>query len=78
MKTQGSYRINPYAYAYELVPAVEVRVNEVGVRSLKVGKDPKGLPADPNAVVMSFRPDIAASRSRRCRRGLITSIPMPK
>ncbi len=44
--TQGSYRINPYAYAYELVPAVEVRVDQVGVRSLMVGKDPSNLPAD--------------------------------
>ena len=46
VKTQGSYRINPYAYAWELVPAVEVKVDQVGVRSLKSGKDPRGLPAD--------------------------------
>jgi regulator of protease activity HflC (stomatin/prohibitin superfamily) len=45
--TQGSYRINPYAYASELVPAVEVRVDQVGVRSMKVGKDPRDLPVDP-------------------------------
>jgi hypothetical protein len=45
--TQGSYRINPYAYATELVPAVEIRVDQVGVRSLKVGKDPSDLPLDP-------------------------------
>jgi hypothetical protein len=44
--TQGSYRINPYAYAYELVPAIEIRVDQVGVRSLMVGKDPSDLPAD--------------------------------
>jgi hypothetical protein len=45
--TQGSYRINPYAYAYEVVPAVEIRVDQVGVRVLKVGKDPRSLPVDP-------------------------------
>ena len=47
MLTQGSYRINPYAYASELVPAVEIRVDQVGVQSLKVGKDPSDLPVDP-------------------------------
>ncbi|HEY1785067.1 MAG TPA: SPFH domain-containing protein [Pirellulales bacterium] len=45
--TQGSYRINPYAYATELVSAVEIRVDQVGVRSMKVGKDPSDLPVDP-------------------------------
>ncbi len=44
--TPGSYRINPYAYSYETVPAIEIRVDQVGVRSLMVGKDPAGLPAD--------------------------------
>jgi len=44
--TQGSYRINPYAYAAELVPAVEIAVDQVGVRTLKVGKDPSELPVD--------------------------------
>jgi hypothetical protein len=44
--TQGSHRINPYAYSYELVPAVEIRVDQVGVRSLMVGKDPATLPPD--------------------------------
>ncbi len=48
VKTQGSYRINPYAYAWELVPAVDIRVDQVGVRSMKAGKDPKTLPADPD------------------------------
>jgi SPFH domain/Band 7 family protein len=41
--TQGSYRINPYAYAWELVPAVEIRVDQVGVQTLMVGKDPSTL-----------------------------------
>jgi hypothetical protein len=44
--TPGSYRINPHAYAHELVPAIEIRVDQVGVRSLMVGKDPKDLPPD--------------------------------
>jgi len=43
----GSYRLNPYAYSWEQVPAVEVKADEVGVRTLKVGKDPRGLAPDP-------------------------------
>ncbi len=41
--TQGSYRINPYAYAWELAPAVEILVDQIGVRTVKVGKDPATL-----------------------------------
>jgi SPFH domain / Band 7 family len=47
VKGPGSYRLNPYAYSWLQVPAVDVRVNQVGVRTRKVGKDPKDLPADP-------------------------------
>jgi regulator of protease activity HflC (stomatin/prohibitin superfamily) len=43
----GSYRLNPYAYSWDQVPAVEIKADEVGVRTLKVGKDPRQLPADP-------------------------------
>jgi regulator of protease activity HflC (stomatin/prohibitin superfamily) len=43
----GSYRLNHYAYQWESVPAVEIRVDQVGVRTLKVGKDPAELPVDP-------------------------------
>jgi regulator of protease activity HflC (stomatin/prohibitin superfamily) len=42
----GSYRLNPYAYSWESVKAIEVKADEVGVRTLKVGKDPRGLSAD--------------------------------
>jgi SPFH domain / Band 7 family len=42
----GSYRLNPYAYKWSIVPAVEVKVDQVGVRNLKVGKDPRQMPAD--------------------------------
>jgi hypothetical protein len=45
--TQGSYRLNSYAYSWETVPAVEVRVDQVGARTLKVGKDPRQLEPDP-------------------------------
>ena len=41
--TQGFYRLNPYAYSWQRVPAVEVRVDQVGVRTLKVGKDPRTI-----------------------------------
>ncbi|HEY1602562.1 MAG TPA: SPFH domain-containing protein [Pirellulales bacterium] len=39
----GAYRLNPHAYQVEEVAAVEVRVEQVGVRTLKIGKDPQGL-----------------------------------
>jgi regulator of protease activity HflC (stomatin/prohibitin superfamily) len=44
--TQGSYRLNDYAYSWESVPAIEVRVDQVGVRTLKIGKDPRTLKPD--------------------------------
>jgi regulator of protease activity HflC (stomatin/prohibitin superfamily) len=44
--TQGFYRLNPYAYSWERVPAVQVRVDQIGVRTLRVGKDPRKLPND--------------------------------
>lgn len=43
----GNYRLNPYAYSWKTVPAVEIGPDRVGVRTLKVGKDPRQLPADP-------------------------------
>ncbi len=43
----GSYRLNPYAYNWQLVPAVEIGMDQVGVRTLKVGKDPRALRRDP-------------------------------
>jgi hypothetical protein len=46
VKTQGSYRLNPYAYSWSTVDAVEVSLGQVGVRTLKVGKDPRQLPPD--------------------------------
>jgi hypothetical protein len=45
--TPGSYRLNPYAYSWEVVKAVEVGPDQVGVRTLKVGMDPRTLPVDP-------------------------------
>jgi hypothetical protein len=40
----GKYYVNPYEYGHELVKAVEVRADQVGVRVLKWGKDPRELP----------------------------------
>jgi regulator of protease activity HflC (stomatin/prohibitin superfamily) len=40
---QGKFRINPHAYKVELFDAVQIRAGEVGVRTLKVGKDPREL-----------------------------------
>ena len=39
VKLQGFYRLNPYAYSHELIPAVEIRADQVGVRVLKVGPE---------------------------------------
>lgn len=47
VKTPGSYRLNPYAYSWEIVDAVQIGPDQVGVRILKVGKDPRGLAVDP-------------------------------
>lgn len=44
VKLPGSYRLNPYAYSWEVAPAVEIHVNQVGVRTLKVGRDPRAIP----------------------------------
>lgn len=41
--TPGSYRLNKYAYSWEAKPAIEIKINEVGVRTLKVGKDPSEI-----------------------------------
>jgi hypothetical protein len=43
----GSYRINPHAYEAQLQDAVEIRTDQVGVRTLKLGKDPHELPPQP-------------------------------
>jgi len=41
--TPRAYRLNKYAYSWQVKPAVEIEINEVGVRTLKVGKDPNQL-----------------------------------
>ncbi len=46
--TPGSYRLNPYVYDWQEVPAVEVTLEQVGVRTSKVGKDARDLPAGPH------------------------------
>jgi regulator of protease activity HflC (stomatin/prohibitin superfamily) len=46
VKLPGNYRLNPYAYSWETVKAVEIGPDQVGVRTLKVGEDPRSLPAD--------------------------------
>jgi regulator of protease activity HflC (stomatin/prohibitin superfamily) len=40
----GSYRLNPYAFSWQPVKATEIGADQVGVRNLKVGKDPRELP----------------------------------
>jgi regulator of protease activity HflC (stomatin/prohibitin superfamily) len=39
----GRHRVNPYAYDHKLVPAVEIKAEQVGVRTVKVGLDPRVL-----------------------------------
>jgi regulator of protease activity HflC (stomatin/prohibitin superfamily) len=57
--TPGSYRLNPYAFDWKPVDATEVKAGEVGVRTLKVGKDPRTLPvkakASPYVVPAGYR-----------------------
>ena len=43
----GDYRLNPYAYSWQQVDAVEIGPDQVGVRTLKVGTDPRTLTLDP-------------------------------
>jgi hypothetical protein len=42
----ANYRLNPYAYTWELVDAVKIGPNQVGVLTLKVGKDISVLRAE--------------------------------
>jgi regulator of protease activity HflC (stomatin/prohibitin superfamily) len=49
VRQPGNYRINPYAYKWEVVSATEVRADEVGVLTLRVGKDPHDLFRDKKA-----------------------------
>jgi regulator of protease activity HflC (stomatin/prohibitin superfamily) len=42
----GNYRINRYAYTTQEVAATEIHADEVGVVTLRVGKDPHGLALD--------------------------------
>jgi hypothetical protein len=44
--TPGSYRLNPYAYSWEMVDQVKIGPDQVGVRTLKVGMDPLALPVN--------------------------------
>jgi hypothetical protein len=37
----GKHRINRHAYVFKLVDAVEIKAEQVGVRTLKIGKDPR-------------------------------------
>jgi regulator of protease activity HflC (stomatin/prohibitin superfamily) len=46
VRQPGNYRINPYAYKWEIVPATEIHADEVGVVTLRVGKDPHDLQRD--------------------------------
>jgi regulator of protease activity HflC (stomatin/prohibitin superfamily) len=41
---EGSYRLNPHAYGWQIIDAVRIDANQVGVRTLKIGKDSAELP----------------------------------
>jgi hypothetical protein len=43
VRTPGSYRLNPYVYSWNEEPAVEIGLEQVGIRTLKVGKDPRTI-----------------------------------
>jgi regulator of protease activity HflC (stomatin/prohibitin superfamily) len=57
VKGPGIHRINPYAYEFQMVDAVEVKDNEVGVRTLKIGSDPRELAEAPDAKGRYIVPD---------------------
>jgi SPFH domain / Band 7 family len=44
----GNYRLNPYAFSWQEIAAIEIGPGQVGVRTLKVGTDPRTLPAAPD------------------------------
>jgi hypothetical protein len=46
----GKHRINPYEYTAQLIDAVEIRTNQVGVRTVKWGDDPPAGRKDPYVV----------------------------
>jgi hypothetical protein len=48
----GKYYVNPYEYSHELVNAVEVRADQVGVRVLKWGLDPRAQVGQGSAYVV--------------------------
>jgi SPFH domain / Band 7 family len=43
---QGKHPLNRFAYSWEMIDAVEIKPDEVGVRTLKTGKDPRDLAGD--------------------------------
>ena len=54
----GNYRLNKYAYSWELVDAIEINQKQVGVKTLKIGKDAsalKGKAASPYVVPEGYR-----------------------
>jgi len=46
----GKYRLNPHVYDYEIVPAVEIESQQVGVKVLMWGKEPPKDRANPYVV----------------------------
>ena len=46
----GKHRINPYEYTAQMIDAVEIKTNQVGVRTVKWGDDPPAGRADPYVV----------------------------
>src|SRR5262249_16544895 len=55
----GKHRLNPFAYEWKPENAIEIRADQVGVKTLKVGKDPRDLPLaerkNPYVVPKGFR-----------------------
>ncbi len=48
----GKHRINPHVYSVEMVPTVEIKANQVGVRTLRWGKSPRLLRQRESAYVV--------------------------
>lgn len=49
----GKYRLNPHEYEAEIVPAVEIESQQVGVKVLLWGKEPPPKPRDNNPYIVA-------------------------
>lgn len=59
----GKYRINPYEYDHEIVPAIEIQSQQVGVKVLRWGEQPK----------QQVSPYVVAANERGVQKAIVPS-----